>query len=973
MSLFRSSSSKNKLHHPHKRNLSLQKLISASTLIAPTHDRVVGMNPDDVKTPISTTMQDDSLEMRMAGKEAQNGSAPAPKVDGEKIEVDNESAQKAQAKVTKPEDTGNGVAGTPSETTNKPGTDAATPPPVQKAKEEIKQVTHKVKSLGVEVTKSPYFRLEENTQKRLKAAFLDICTNTNTDGEPKTTISRTDMASFLKNVQLESQLLNQISEEKLGGDKRWTYEEWLSFMCRHGGLEGVRPVCTGGVVKGHPDEAEVLKHPITSYFIDSSHNTYLKGNQWFSESDAEEYRYVLEAGCRCIEIDVHNGVSLFDDNASTNQKKSYIKPTLPSEVALQAKSAKADVKAKWNDFKSFVKGKTDSFSDSDRKKADGGRLKEVKKGHKRNESSTSTIPTIQHQPSTDSEGSPGVDSEQKQFKTGTDTSDEAKDTLKTKSRSSSKSSVASVQLERTGEPIVMHGWTPTTKPVFFRDVCKTVAQYAFVNTPLPLIVSLEVACDHSQQELMVKIMKEEWKGYMLDIAHPMCDPNEKVPNLEDLLNKILIKVKRATAPAPSNGGSPQSTTDQPAQSPTTSTQTLVGSQPTSSLAPSVAASSTASTLSPTPTQSSDKLSKLAAPPSGTASGAVTPVAKPKISKICANLAALGIYSHSEHFPGNFSHPSSKLPAHIYSISENNILDLYEKNPDAMLEHNAGYFMRAYPGGHRVDSSNMDPSIYWRKGVQMVAVNWQVWDEGTMVNRAMFDGSGGWVLKPTNYRPESKTSGLPITQKSPVSSPLSSPVGSPKPDQVSFPPRSGSVSAEHKAIARASALDPPVTRKPSKKLHSPRSSSTSINKKSGTLGGPRKKTLDIYIQLMAAQSLQGPSNMKPRVKIEMHCERDGSFGHDDWKKESKTSKSSNPDFGGERIKFEGCEVRTEGGALSFVRFKVEDDGLTGDDILAWRAVRLDRLRNGFRFVRLWDKDGKGDGGMLLVHVERVEHA
>lgn len=959
--------------------------------MAPTHDRVVGMDPDEVKTPVSTTNNiDDSLEMRMSGKGAHQDGADAAAVpsnnDEVKVEIDNEKAQAAQAKVTKPENAalgaGNGAAPAPDGTVNKPAAQEAPAPaqgPTQKAKEEIKQVTHKVKTLATDATKSQYFHLEPTTQKHLKAQFLDICTNTNTHGEPKTTISRTDMASFLKNVQLEPHLLASIPEEKLGGDKRWTYEEWLSFMVRHGGLEGVRPVVIGGVVKGHPDEEEVLKHPITSYFIDSSHNTYLKGNQWFSKSDTEEYRYVLEAGCRCIEIDVHNGISIFDDNAEKSHKPSLIKPTLPSEVALQAKSAKADVKAKWNEFKSFVKGKkNDSDSDSDHKKAKAGRVKEVKKGHVRNQSSTSTIPTIKHQPSTDSEGSPGVDSEQRQLKTGSDASGES-NVRKSKSRSSSKSSVASVQLERTGEPIVMHGWTPTTKPVFFRDVCKTVAKYAFVNTPLPLIVSLEVACNHPQQELMVKIMKEEWKDYMLDIAHPMCDPALKVPNLEDLLNKILIKVKKATAPT--NGGSPQSGTDQPAQSPAASTPTLVGSQTNSTLAPTPVASSTASTLSPTPAPSSDKLAKLATPDSATTTRSATPVTKPeKISKICENLAALGIYSHSEHFPGNFDHPSAKLPAHIYSISEGNILDLYEKSPEAMLEHNTGYFMRAYPGGYRVDSSNMDPSIYWRKGVQMVAVNWQVWDEGTMVNRAMFDGSGGWVLKPPSYRPGYAVPVRQISQKTPVASPMSSPVGSPAQVQGAFPARAGSVSAEPRAVARATPLDAPVARKPSKKLHSPRSSSNSVNKV-GSIGvppagvkpaAPKKKTLDIYIRLFAAQALQGPSNMKPRVKIEMHCERDGSFGHDDWKKQSETAKTSNPDFGGERIKFEGCEIRTEGGALSFVRFKIEDDGLTGDDVLAWRAVRLDRLRNGYRFVRLWDKDGKGEGGLLLLHVERVEH-
>lgn len=52
---------------------------------------------------------------------------------------------------------------------------------------------------------------------------------------------------------------------------------------------------------------------------------------------------------------------------------------------------------------------------------------------------------------------------------------------------------------------------------------------------------------------------------------------------------------------------------------------------------------------------------------------------------------------------------------------------------------------------RVLSSNLDPSVFWRKGVQIVALNWQKYDEGMMLNQGMFSDSGGWVLKPQGYR------------------------------------------------------------------------------------------------------------------------------------------------------------------------------------------------------------------------------
>ncbi|KAF5010255.1 hypothetical protein FDECE_3573 [Fusarium decemcellulare] len=72
----------------------------------------------------------------------------------------------------------------------------------------------------------------------------------------------------------------------------------------------------------------------------------------------------------------------------------------------------------------------------------------------------------------------------------------------------------SAQERRTTEPIVLHGWT-LAAPCGFQQVCKAMKESAFVNSDLPIIVSLEVHADLEQQEMMVKIMEDEWEYLLL--------------------------------------------------------------------------------------------------------------------------------------------------------------------------------------------------------------------------------------------------------------------------------------------------------------------------------------------------------------------------------------------------------------------------------------------------------------------------
>uniref|UniRef100_A0A8K9UZT5 Phosphoinositide phospholipase C n=1 Tax=Oncorhynchus mykiss TaxID=8022 RepID=A0A8K9UZT5_ONCMY len=116
-----------------------------------------------------------------------------------------------------------------------------------------------------------------------------------------------ELANFLRN---EQKMMNVTTEYCLDVIDKFE----LSEENKQKGILGIEgftsfmrsPTCD----VFNPEHHEVnqdMDQPLSSYYISSSHNTYLTGDQLLSHSKTDMYAWVLQAGCRCVEVDCWDG------------------------------------------------------------------------------------------------------------------------------------------------------------------------------------------------------------------------------------------------------------------------------------------------------------------------------------------------------------------------------------------------------------------------------------------------------------------------------------------------------------------------------------------------------------------------------------------------------------------------------------------------------------------------------------------
>lgn len=266
-------------------------------------------------------------------------------------------------------------------------------------------------------------------------------------------------------------------------------------------------------------------------------------------------------------------------------------------------------------------------------------------------------------------------------------------------------------------PIVCHGKLFTSE-ISLRNVLTTIKRYAFVASPFPLILSLEINCSLSTQYQVVSLLLDILGEYL--ITEPLKGVT-LLPSPNDLKHKILIKAKR-TGPLDklymSDNGALKGLASNGLTSTSTSTSNTSFSEDNSTI-----------------TTFNERKKK-------------------RNKKVIDELSDLAVYIQGIRFR-NFSLPESKTYNHCFSLNEK-VIDSMLKDQEkrnAVDKHNRRYFMRVYPSNMRLKSSNFHPIEYWLHGIQMVATNWQTYDLGQQINEALFDGIDklGYVLKPKDIR------------------------------------------------------------------------------------------------------------------------------------------------------------------------------------------------------------------------------
>ena len=271
------------------------------------------------------------------------------------------------------------------------------------------------------------------------------------------------------------------------------------------------------------------------------------------------------------------------------------------------------------------------------------------------------------------------------------------------------------------EPVIYHGRTLTSK-VPVREVCEAIMKYGFVTSPYPIIISAEVHCGLTQQDMLVSIMKNVFGDALVSAPVDGRPKIDLLPSPEDLKGRVLLKAKNLyvseSEPLHANyvtvdaESSETTSSDQDMLSDVKSELKKVGKKVGHKVLERVGSRRTSSGKN---AQSS--------PPLTSKTSSISDEKDKKKVKMSMGLLALLVYTVGVKCRG-LNKKETYAPEHVFSLSENTANKLLKDSMTDLIKHTQGHVVRIYPKGVRINSTNYHPHRYWSAGAQLVSLNWQ---------------------------------------------------------------------------------------------------------------------------------------------------------------------------------------------------------------------------------------------------------